>query len=544
MSIKLQIAFQGGGAKLAALLAVVEEIQTLQRSSEIIVTRVSGTSAGAIAAALLAFDIDAGAIAQSLSANGSDYIERVIPASRYPRAQGLIPKLKMYKNVIQSRPIANIQALREIIEELLSQKFNEEELSIKIPLFVVAADLRKGEKRTIEITEFGGPLFDALVDSCALPIFFRTSKHLAGSSLVDGGLLENLPVTELIDDEATFGEAIAVSFEENSNQFLADNFLQYSFGLLNAAILNSCKRATQLAGKHKVLMVKTDIDTFDFEKAINILPSSDQYISIRKDAHDWLVSTIQLLRSNSSQMKLNDVLIKNFQIYKSHYFHRKKRVERGALMVTARCLAYESENVYSIYDEISWILKFSPVDQKIYCIAISSEENEDGSPVFIPDVSVIDSKGYKVDVLLLPAIDPDLRIAPNGAKMKDLLIYFPRPLDPADEEYMPYTITKNEIVRQCMQPLKKQGHDYLLMRNSHQEPIQNAELLLRVPINFPQVIATSQNNAPNFRTDFREMKDTELVSYGIEPGGFRTVGWKVENLLQGESFGLDLILKR
>ncbi len=54
MTIKIQVAFQGGGAKFAALLAVVETLQELQKSGDIEVTRVSGASAGAIAAAILA----------------------------------------------------------------------------------------------------------------------------------------------------------------------------------------------------------------------------------------------------------------------------------------------------------------------------------------------------------------------------------------------------------------------------------------------------------------------------------------------------------
>jgi predicted acylesterase/phospholipase RssA len=52
--MNLQIAFQGGGARLALLIPVIEALQQLEKDKEINVTRIAGTSAGAIAAALLA----------------------------------------------------------------------------------------------------------------------------------------------------------------------------------------------------------------------------------------------------------------------------------------------------------------------------------------------------------------------------------------------------------------------------------------------------------------------------------------------------------
>ena len=58
MPFKMQLAIQGGGARLALLMAAASPIQKLIRDEKIELTRVVGTSAGAIVAAFLAADVD------------------------------------------------------------------------------------------------------------------------------------------------------------------------------------------------------------------------------------------------------------------------------------------------------------------------------------------------------------------------------------------------------------------------------------------------------------------------------------------------------
>lgn len=50
----IQLVLQGGGAKLIALLAAMEAVEELEANGRIVVTRLCGTSAGAIAACLFA----------------------------------------------------------------------------------------------------------------------------------------------------------------------------------------------------------------------------------------------------------------------------------------------------------------------------------------------------------------------------------------------------------------------------------------------------------------------------------------------------------
>ncbi|MCQ1856249.1 patatin-like phospholipase family protein, partial [Neorhizobium galegae] len=54
MTIAVQLAFQGGGARLSAFFPAIMALQELGRAGVIAVKRVSGASAGAIAAAFFA----------------------------------------------------------------------------------------------------------------------------------------------------------------------------------------------------------------------------------------------------------------------------------------------------------------------------------------------------------------------------------------------------------------------------------------------------------------------------------------------------------
>ena len=58
MPRSIQLAIQGGGAKICHLLAAMEAIQELERLDELKVTRIAGTSAGAIVACMYAAKID------------------------------------------------------------------------------------------------------------------------------------------------------------------------------------------------------------------------------------------------------------------------------------------------------------------------------------------------------------------------------------------------------------------------------------------------------------------------------------------------------
>ena len=108
---KIQFAFQGGGAKLASLLAVAEYLQELEKRNEIVITRVAGTSAGAIVAVLLAAEVDIKKFTIFLENNIDNYLKELNVKS--------LENLKFYKKInllfkfLMSKPFLDINILKK-----------------------------------------------------------------------------------------------------------------------------------------------------------------------------------------------------------------------------------------------------------------------------------------------------------------------------------------------------------------------------------------------------------------------------------------------
>ena len=81
---RFQFAFAGGGANFLAHLRLIESLQSDRFRKRIAVTRAAGTSAGAIAAALLALGLRAESVRAAIKANESSFVGLFPP----PRFRG------------------------------------------------------------------------------------------------------------------------------------------------------------------------------------------------------------------------------------------------------------------------------------------------------------------------------------------------------------------------------------------------------------------------------------------------------------------------
>ncbi len=92
-----------------------------------------------------------------------------------------------------------IEALRELIGDSLIE-------DLPIPFTAVAVDIDSQR----EIWFSSGPLFDAIRASIAVPTIFRP-HHYQGRTLVDGGLLNPLPVSPTLRDRTDYIIAVNVN---------------------------------------------------------------------------------------------------------------------------------------------------------------------------------------------------------------------------------------------------------------------------------------------------------------------------------------------
>lgn len=170
-SIRAVLALSGGGAKAAAHLGAARALSEAQ----IRPLRYVGTSMGAVVAAALAAAGDPDALLDRFAAVAARGIVR----------ERLSPVLGLF-----SRGLLKPLALRQAIESFVGVgRFRD----LSVPLTITATDLDTG---AIVLFGEGGqdaPLADALMASCALPIYFPPVV-LGGRRFGDGGLRGVLPL--------------------------------------------------------------------------------------------------------------------------------------------------------------------------------------------------------------------------------------------------------------------------------------------------------------------------------------------------------------
>lgn len=163
---KYGFVLSGGAAKCFAHLGVLKAFNEKGIRPDI----VAGTSAGAIAAAFIADGYEPEQIVGFFDRlTFRDFTDFVIPQAG----------------------ISKTTKLQAFVEKHLRAKNFEE---LKLPLYLSLSDFDKGEA----VYFSKGPLADPVVASCCVPIVY-TPKVIGGTTYVDGGLFDNLPVKPIRD---------------------------------------------------------------------------------------------------------------------------------------------------------------------------------------------------------------------------------------------------------------------------------------------------------------------------------------------------------
>jgi len=183
--LNIQLAIQGGGAKVVGLIAALEVVQGLEASGVIKVTRVAATSAGAIAGALYAGGVKMSTVKAHLK---NFNVEPFRAPTRVAAAWRLL----------RNEPIFNPNPIRKSLGDLFDNS-NVLKMTLRefgaafIPLHITATDVTNSRPYVLG-PEDSRNLVDAVLDSAAVPFLFRMPpKHDGGASMADGGICEICP---------------------------------------------------------------------------------------------------------------------------------------------------------------------------------------------------------------------------------------------------------------------------------------------------------------------------------------------------------------
>ncbi|HRO40340.1 MAG: patatin-like phospholipase family protein [Flavobacteriales bacterium] len=160
----------GGGIRGAAHLGALRAFH----EAGVVPSAISGTSAGALAGALVA-------------------------DGRTPREAMALVEEEFKRPFLRRRPALASKRIAAFLERSLRHRRIED---LPIPLYISATNLERGGQCIFS----SGELIPALMASCAIPLIFPPVQ-VGGTYCVDGGLSNNLPVEPFADCKA---EVVAV----------------------------------------------------------------------------------------------------------------------------------------------------------------------------------------------------------------------------------------------------------------------------------------------------------------------------------------------
>ncbi|WP_372397976.1 patatin-like phospholipase family protein [Azospirillum sp. HJ39] len=545
--IKIQLALQGGGAKLCDLLAAAEAVQTLINEEKITVTRVSGTSAGAIVACLLATGEPIGRIRERLLDTGQKHLAKIKPRRS---------KLKLFFRALTGNPLYEPEPLRQFLADIFKingkryEKFDD--LKAIKEIIITASDLLNGSRVTYRRYDKDGGndtnIVSALFDSCALPFVFKSAKF--GGTIVDGGICENLPAKELLESKETYGEVFAFSFMRDPAPKHPTNFFSYGTAILNTAISNSVDRAVSEIGHGQVFKIDTDISTFDFEGALSRGLQEDHYGRVRMQSYEWLKDVTNLMRINPEPTAVDDpedsasthkLMESIHKIYLSHHHTAPVRYERSQIEVTAWPLL--TDHRYNRTYHILHRVTFRPQFERVHCVRLGLFSDGVNMVKGLVTGNVKDAHGNKINTTIVPVNVPEELQKDPLQLRRYLLFFFDGPILPQDSDRFPYTLELHDYVEGCLDGIKRGENEWVSMI-SDRTCIEEVDIVVYLPESYKNVSTYSympQNEAEHCISG-RRISEQEMVQSHYDPApGFVALGWRGNNLQLGQTFGLMLV---
>jgi NTE family protein len=331
---KVGLVLSGGGAKGMAHIGVIKAMEEAGLYPDYI----TGTSMGSIIGGLYAIgysadDIDS--IARNM--NWSQLLTNVIPLNQvafeekfyYGRYIIEFPfynkKLGLPKGLIEGQVLTlNMSNMTRPVHHI--QDFND----FAIPFACVGANIETGEAKVFN----SGLLPEVLRASMSIPTFF-TPTEIDSNMYVDGGLIRNFPVQEVIDMGADIVIGVFVSSSLESKK----NLNSMTTVLYQAAFIASAHDSNEQM-KLVDILISPDIENYSagsFGSAKEILEKGEEagqkYLPIFKKLADSLATFGAAHRAtrpkNPKSYKFSNIEIQGNKVVPDELIQGKLRIEPG-----------------------------------------------------------------------------------------------------------------------------------------------------------------------------------------------------------------------
>lgn len=472
-------AFQGGGAKFFAHLAILESIFELNIGKEIYMKGAVGTSAGAVAAAIL-----------GTGQNPSEFRTRFgIYAPKYlAKLPKNLSKLDMAAAIFFGRSVVNETLLRDFVRDFFTPEWADMPLSkLPIPVRLVVSDIRYGEKFIFN-EKNDTKLCDAIVHSCAVPLYFRSFSNPSG--YVDGGLCSNLPGEEVLGI-ARDAEIFGFSFKKtafNSQSSGITGFPSLLKSLLTTSIETSvAEAAARLKSMGAaVLEIDSKIKTFQFGAAIQeVNGPGEEYKRIREETTQWMRHELHRKRQYRQSVipvddqisaKLKRLMDAVYQVHLDSLADVDFKIRKFVIECVCNSLVPERVNLFGTSDEVLQTLTLMPIEKPL--LSYSLGLGQASWPLYDTqiDYRVTDENGQRLNCRIIPMVVE----LPNrgGSLWRSCVFYFYPPLQPDKT----YEIRCSVRVESALSRIRKgEDKDWFCYTSQQAKLIETLELVAYIP---------------------------------------------------------------
>ncbi len=516
---EIQLAIQGGGAKVCCLLAAMEAVQSLQQKGVLKVTKIAGTSAGAIAGSLFAAGVSIEGFRKQLVAGLGERLVRMFePPGR----------LKMARHLFSGSPFWDEEELKRELEGLFvetkARRVGDFASEYGIKVLIVSSNLADGRRVIASDDEF---IVNALLNSAGIPFCFRGWKR-PNPRIVDGGICNNFPWEELGQGSKADGEIVGISFKPRRPTD-PTSLMAFSMGLLDSAIDNSMEQA-RLGRRDSIFSIDTLVGTFDFVAAMEFL-KSPAYGALRKEAEDFFTQFVAKEKKKSIVVNWDEqnqtMMQKLGQIYKTQHQRNNLHYRHCSVEVVANSLLEGNEDP----DIVTYSTTFCTLSEPIYCFRIAITQTTEGDTIDETKTSwEVFSDTGPVEVICLPMKDPGV------SKERQLLLSFNPVLSQASPS--PYTLRFQDLIPGALLELKTKGRDELSFQATRAaDSVEQIDLVLYVPPAYSDLEFELQKPSDLGR----RMNEKDLTNYKPPHPGLAKVGWTGRALDANKPFAVNLV---
>ena len=344
---RIGLVLGGGGARGAAHIGVLEVLEKLR----VPVDCVAGTSMGALVAGALAAGLSPAQMRAAMAKadwndmfqdnpaySEIDFRNKAIARRFLPGTETGVSK----KGVAYQGGVVSGQKIKLFFNRLVNSDLGERSIeSLPLPLSIIATDIGNGEKVVFR----HGSLTQAMRASMSVPGLMAPVDSL-GRKLVDGGLVDNLPVDE-VRDRCQADVVIAVNV--GSPLMKAEevgSLLTVSVQMVNILTEQNVTRSLAML-KPTDILIKPDltgIGAGDFDKSGDTADRGQQAaqassgrlqdFSLNEEAYAAWVKNIAFARQTPPT--IDEIRIASLQTVNTAAVERRLRVKAGDLLDDVR----------------------------------------------------------------------------------------------------------------------------------------------------------------------------------------------------------------